>query len=109
MPDAPTDERNVRPEGFGEDLLLALVSMAERSYRGQADVHAAMNGARCAPVQPGHLARSLEVLERGGFVEDVLHLSDGGILVRVTPAGKTRARLLLTRRRTPVPPHPGAR
>lgn len=109
VPDAPTDEPDASPGGFGDELFLALVAMAERSYRSQADVHAAMNSVRLAPVPPEHVARSLGDLERGGFVEDVLHLSDGGILVRVTPAGKARARTLMTRRRTPVPPHPEAR
>lgn len=108
MSDNPTDERDASPEGIRDDLLVALTSMAERSKRSQADVGAAMNGACLSHLQPGRVARALEELERSGFVEDVLLLSDGGILIRVTPAGKTRARMLLARHRTPMLPHFGA-
>ena len=106
MAETPTDEPDAFPEGFWDDLLVALASMAGRSKRSQADVEAAMNGAYLSPVPPGRVTRALEGLERGGFVEDILRLSDGGILIRVTPAGKTRALALQAQHRTPVLPHP---
>ena len=106
MAETPTDEPDAFPEALWDDILVALACMAGRSKRSQADVGAAMNGACLAPVPPGRVARALEGLERGGFVEDALRLSDGGILIRVTPAGKMRARALLARQRLPVLPHP---
>lgn len=109
MSQTPPDRRETCPEEFRDDLLLALASMAERSNRGQADVEAAMNGASLTRVPPGRVVQVLEELERSGFIEDLLRLSDGGTLTRVTPAGKTRARTLLARRGAPVPSHPGAR
>lgn len=68
---------------FDDALYAALVAMAVKSPRFQADVHAAMRHAELEPVGPTHLAASLQRLEQSGRIANLIQLRDGGLLVKV--------------------------
>jgi len=67
---------------FDDALFRALVAMAVKSPRFQADVHAAMRHAKLA-ARPASLAASLQRLEDTGRVSQLIPLSDGGLLITV--------------------------
>lgn len=76
-------------EGFVLDVLAALTDMALRSKRRQADLDAALRHAR---IEAGYAWRmaALERLRIEGCVDNVVELSDGGVLLSVTAAGLDR-------------------
>jgi len=67
-------------------LLAALVEMALRSKRHQADLDACVGRAGLAAPREV-LLRAMERLRRDGCVETVVELRDGGILLTVTARG----------------------
>jgi hypothetical protein len=79
----------VLTEGFVHDVLAAVAGMALRSKRRQADLDAAL---RCAGVTADRDRRlaALERLREQGCVDDVVALSDGGVLLSVTALGLDR-------------------
>ena len=73
-------------ESFLLDVLAALVDMALRSKRRQADLGAALRHARInAPRDLQHLA--LGHIEARGWVSKIVPLCDGGVLLSVTAQG----------------------
>ena len=73
-------------EGFVHDVLAAVVAMALRSKRRQADLDAALWSAGVAAERAQRLA-ALERLRSRGCVDKVVMLSDGGVLLSVTGHG----------------------
>lgn len=67
-------------------LLTALADMASRSTRVQADLGAAMGQAKLL-LGADQAVTALAELEGGGYVEQIVPLGDGGVLVSVTPSG----------------------
>ncbi len=76
-------------EAFAALLLRALVAMAVRSKRQQADLTAALRGAGLA-AEPGRVRAALRLLQGQGCIEHLVPLSDGGLLLSVTPAAFER-------------------
>lgn len=76
-------------DGFMLDVLAALAAMALRSKRRQADLDAALRHARIESA-PGWRMAALERLRQLGFVDRVVELSDGGVLLSVTALGLDR-------------------
>ena len=70
-------------DGFADRLLRALVTMALRSTRRQADVAAAMHGAGLSP-EPARVRAALRLLQAQGCIENLVPLSDGGLLLSIT-------------------------
>ena len=68
---------------FAVVLLRALTIMAARSKRRQADLTAALRGADIA-VEPGRVRSALKLLQAQGAIENLVPLSDGGLLLSVT-------------------------
>ena len=68
---------------FAVVLLHALVSMAERSKRRQADLTAALRGAAIT-ADPMRVRAALQLLQMQGAIENLVPLSDGGLLLSVT-------------------------
>ncbi len=69
---------------FAAQLLRALVEMAARSQRRQADVTAALRAAGL-PTDSGPVRVALRTLRSQGCIENLVPLSDGGLLLSVTP------------------------
>lgn len=76
-------------ESFVLDVLAAVADMALRSKRRQADLDAAMRHAGIQGVPSWRLA-ALERLRIEGYVDRVVPLSDGGVLLSVTAPGLDR-------------------
>lgn len=76
-------------EVFLIDVLTAVAGMAMRSKRRQADLDAALRNAGVECERPRRMA-ALERLRTGGYVDRVVELSDGGVLLSVTAAGLDR-------------------
>jgi hypothetical protein len=76
-------------DGFVHDVLAAVAGMALRSKRRQADLDAAL---WCAGLTAGRGRRlaALERLREQGCVEQVVELSDGGVLLSLTALGLDR-------------------
>ena len=76
-------------EGFELEVLAAMADMALRSKRRQADFDAAM---RRAGLETGLLGRqaALNRLHDHGFIDKLVPLSDGGVLLSVTALGLDR-------------------
>ena len=73
-------------ETFDSRLLRALATMAVRSKRRQADLTAALcRGGLTA--ESDAIAPALRALELAGFVENLVPLYDGGMLMSVTSRG----------------------
>lgn len=70
-------------------LLRALVDMAARSQRRQADLMAALRGAGL-PADAARVRAALATLRAQGCIEKFVPLSDGGLLLSVTPAALDR-------------------
>ena len=70
-------------------LLAALVEMAMRSKRRQADVGVAVLRAGL-DVSADRIETAIRVLTRDGCLENVVPLSDGGLLASVTTPGMER-------------------
>ena len=79
---AATDE-------FAATLLRALVDMAGRSKRRQADLTAALRGAGM-PADPARVRGALRRLQQQRCIENLVPLSDGGLLLSVTTAAIER-------------------
>jgi hypothetical protein len=77
-------------EAFADRLLQALVAMALRSTRRQADLSAAMHGAGLPP-DPARVRAALRLLQADGCIENLVPLSDGGLLLSVTRTALDRA------------------
>ncbi len=77
---------DARPSPTHMTLLAALADMAARSTRGQADLGVAMRQAKLL-LGGDQIMAALASLEDGGYVEQIVPLGDGGILMSVTPAG----------------------
>lgn len=92
MAEHPPQRRALRavledePVPLADRLLAALAAMAVRSKRRQADLNAAMrrSGLEADAEQVG---MALRQLERSGFVENLVPLYDGGMLMSVTSRG----------------------
>lgn len=67
-------------------LLAALVAMASKSKRRQADLAAAMLRSRIEASQP-RVDIALARLQEGGCIREIVPLYDGGILITVTNMG----------------------
>ena len=80
-----------RPDIVPEDadfaalLLMALTDMAARSKQGQADLVAALRGAGLV-AEPRRVRAALRLLQSHGAIENLVPLSDGGLLLSVTQA-----------------------
>lgn len=68
---------------FAVVLLQALTTMALRSKRRQADLMAALRGADIV-ADPARVRGALRVLRAQGAIENLVPLSDGGLLLSVT-------------------------
>jgi hypothetical protein len=68
---------------FAIVLLHALASMAERSKRRQADLTAALRGAAIT-ADAARVRLALKLLQAQGAIEQLVPLSDGGLLLTVT-------------------------
>lgn len=68
---------------FAVVLLQALTNMAARSKRRQADLIAALRGADIAQDQ-GRVRNALKLLYMQGAIDNLVPLSDGGLLLSVT-------------------------
>jgi len=73
-------------DDFTALLLRALTDMAGRSKRRQADLTAALRGAGL-PADPARVRAALRALAAQGCIENLVPLSDGGLLLSVTQAG----------------------
>lgn len=72
------------PAAFSADLLRALVRMAQRSKRRQADLTAALRGAGMQQADPAQVRTALRLLQAQGCIDNLVPLSDGGLLLSVT-------------------------
>ncbi len=83
------EEQPVVTEGLVLDVLAALTNMALRSKRRQADFDASL---RHAGLEVGYAGRraALDRLRMQGCIDNVVELSDGGVLLSVTAAGLDR-------------------
>jgi hypothetical protein len=88
-PAVPRDLGLVTEEDFTALLLHALLEMAGRSKRRQADLTAALHGAGL-PADPPRVRAALRILRRQGCIEKLVPLSDGGLLLSVTPRAMDR-------------------
>jgi len=77
------------PEGFVLDVLAALAEMALRSKRRQADLDAALRHAGIAAARPRMIA-AVDRARSQGWVDKVIELADGGVLLSVTARGLER-------------------
>jgi hypothetical protein len=68
---------------FATLVLRALTAMAARSYRGQADLAAALHAANM-PMDMVLIRDALLLLERRGCVTNLVPIRDGGLLLTVT-------------------------
>lgn len=75
---------------FAVVLLQALTRMAVRSKRRQADLTAALRGADIQ-AEPARVRSALKILRAQGAIENLVPLSDGGLLLSVTQKGSSRA------------------
>ena len=75
---------------FAVVLLQALNNMAARSKRRQADLNAALRGADII-VDPSRVRAALRLLQAQGAIENLVPLSDGGLLLSVTQKAAERA------------------
>ena len=74
------------PSSFTQRLLRALATMAVRSKRRQADLTAAIcRGGLQAEL--AELGPTLKSPEQAGFIEQIVPLYDGGVLISVTSRG----------------------
>jgi hypothetical protein len=71
---------------FATQLLGALAAMAVRSKRRQADLAAALQRAGLRG-SAQNLTTALRHLEEAGYIEDLVPLYDGGVLMSVTSRG----------------------
>ena len=76
-------------DSFVLDVLAAVADMALRSKRRQADLDAAMRHAGVEAAPSWRLA-ALERLRVQGFIDRVVELTDGGVLLSVTALGIDR-------------------
>lgn len=76
--------RNFGESDFAGQLLDALRAMADRSKRRQADVLAALRGAGIT-AESRQVRAALRVLQAQGDIENLVPLSDGGLLLTVRP------------------------
>jgi hypothetical protein len=79
----------VLTEELVDEVLAAVVDMALRSKRRQADFDAALRRAGVKAERSVRLA-ALEQLRGHGCVDNVVELSDGGVLLSVTALGLER-------------------
>lgn len=79
----------VLTEELVDEVLAAVVDMALRSKRRQADFDAALQRAGVKAERAVRLA-ALEQLRGHGCVDNVVELSDGGVLLSVTALGLER-------------------
>jgi hypothetical protein len=84
--DEHSDGAVIAIEEFPQRLLRALATMAVRSKRRQADLAAALcrGGLESEAAEVGV---ALQELEAAGFVEQIVSLYDGGVLLAVTSRG----------------------
>ncbi len=84
----PSRKPAPQPEqgSFPQRLLRALATMAVRSKRRQADLTAAICRGELQ-TEATDLAPTLRSLEEQGFIEQIVPLYDGGMLVSVTSRG----------------------
>ncbi len=68
---------------FAARVLGALVHMAARGFRAEADLAAALHAAGL-PADPAPLRAPLRLLRDRGCITDLLPLADGGLLLTVT-------------------------
>lgn len=68
---------------FAAVMLRALIDMAGRSQRREADLLAALRGASLQ-ADPPRVRAALGLLQAQGCVENLVPLSDGGVLLTVT-------------------------
>jgi hypothetical protein len=76
-------DANLSGAEFATVMLRALIDMAARSQRRQADLLAALRGADL-PADPQQVRAALRLLQNQGCVSDLVPLSDGGLLLTVT-------------------------
>ncbi len=68
---------------FAAAMLRALIDMAARSNRRQADLIASLRGARLE-ADPPQVRAAMRLLQQQGCITGVVPLSDGGVLLTVT-------------------------
>jgi len=81
-PAHPAQEAQI--EEFAAGLLRALMGMARRSKRRQADLTAVLRGAGMHQVEPARVRTALRLLQSQGCIDNLVPLSDGGLLLSVT-------------------------
>jgi hypothetical protein len=84
------DQDGLDDVDFAVVLLQALTRMAARSKRRQADLVAALRGADIV-ADPARIRSALKILRAYGAIENLVPLSDGGLLLSVTHKGSDRA------------------
>lgn len=77
------------PDAFLLKVLAAVAEMALRSKRRQADVWAALRRAGSS-APPAMVAAAVRAMEDNGWVDKVVWLIDGGVLLTVTSLGLER-------------------
>jgi hypothetical protein len=82
-PPRPARGADLDDADFAVVLLQALTNMAARSKRRQADLSAALYGADIV-VDPSRVRSALKLLQAQGAIENLVPLSDGGLLLSVT-------------------------
>ncbi len=87
---APSRVADLDDGDFAVVLLQALTRMAARSKRRQADLTAALRGADIL-AEPARVRSALKILHSQGAIENLVPLSDGGLLLSVTQKGSNRA------------------
>ncbi len=90
MASAPVGEAGQMAPSLPAAVLRAVAAMARISKRQQAELGVALQRAGLR-LDPGHQAAALRHLCDTASVEDVIQLTDGGILLSVTSAGMERA------------------
>lgn len=78
----PAPAATMNDQEFADHLLHALQAMAERSKRRQADVLAALRGAKLV-AELRQVRAALRLLQAQGDIENLVPLSDGGLLLTV--------------------------
>jgi len=86
----PSRDTEWEDADFAVVLLQALTTMASRSKRRQADLAAALRGADIA-ADPARVRMALRMLRAQGAIENLVPLSDGGLLLSVTQKAAERA------------------
>jgi hypothetical protein len=85
----PTAVSGSEETDLATQLLRALTDMAVRSKRRQADLNAVLHSTGLA-AEPARVRAALRTLAARGLIENLVPLSDGGLILSVTMAALDR-------------------